>query len=174
VTGELSRGLDTLPDVVAIVGSRGPDLVKGRVGWPLSGYGLIVQLVGRIQTVRHEAGMPATIISGGASSGVDRQVRIACRNAAFCDGAHIKADPTSVDCRRDHFHEILALWHGSDGKGPLNRQAGFERNDKVVRHAGLVLALFGPGEWTPGTHDVVRKCREYDVPVLIYHEGVWR
>jgi hypothetical protein len=137
-------------------------------------YGLILNLCARIRRVRRAAGWQATIVSGGAPSGVDRYVRIACRNLGFCMGEHLRTDPTSVDCPNDHFHEIPALWHGPDGKGSLNRQAGFERNDKLVRHCGLVLALFGPGEWTPGTADVVRKCREYDIPVLIYHEGVWR
>jgi len=168
------RVIDQLPDVVGIVGSRGPDREKGRVGWPLDRYNLIVQLVGRIQDRRHRVGKLATIVSGGAPSGVDRQVQIACRNAGICFGEHLLTDPTSVDCQNDHFHEIPALWHGADGKQPLNRHAGYERNDKLVRHCGLVLALFADGALTSGTNDVVRRCREYDIPVLTYHEGVWR
>jgi hypothetical protein len=164
---------DHLPDTIGIVGSRGPDIERGRpTGW--NDYPLVLRLATKIQKVRRASGLPATIISGGAPSGVDAQVRLACRNLGFCFGEHLKLDPTSVDCPNDHFHEIRALWNGPDGRGPKNRLAGFERNDKLVRHCGLVLALFAPGEWTPGTSDVVRKCREHGVPVLIYHEGAWR
>lgn len=167
--------LTNLPDVVGIVGSRGPDAERGRpTGWPDSGYWLVMRLMDRISKVRREHGQQAMVVSGGASSGVDRQVRLSARNLGWCVGEHMKTDPTSVDCANDHFIEIPALWHGADGKQPLNRHAGFERNDKLVRHCGLVIALFAPGEWTAGTHDVVRKCREYDIPVLIYHEGHWR
>lgn len=162
-----------LPDVVGIVGSRGPNRERGRLtGW--DDYPLILRLAARIQSVRHDQGWPATIVSGGAPSGVDFQTRLACRSLGFCFGEHLIADPTSVDCPNDHFHEFKALWRGADGNGPQNRLAGFERNNKLVRHCGLVLALFAPGEWTPGTHDVIRKCREYGIDVLIYHEGVWR
>ena len=165
--------LTDLPDIIGIVGSRGPDHQRGRwSGW--TDYQLVLRLVGRIQQIRRAGGRPATIISGGASSGVDHHVRVACRSLGFCFGEHLIADPTSVDCPNDHFHEIRALWRGADGKQPLNRHAGFERNDKLVRHCSLVIALFAPGEWTAGTHDVVRKAREYDIPVLIYHEGHWR
>lgn len=169
MTAELSRKLDTLPDVVGIVGSRGPDPVKQRVGW--DNYPLILNIVRRIQNVRHAAGLVATIVSGGAPSGVDFQTKVACRNLAFCFGEHLVKDPTSVDCGRDHFHEFMAKWRVG---GEFNRRAGFDRNDLLVRHCGLVLALLAPGEWTPGTSDVIRRCREYDIPVLIYHEGVWR
>jgi hypothetical protein len=166
-------GTDDLPDVVGIVGSRGPDESRGRpTGW--TDYQLVLRLMGRIQTVRRSRGRIATIVSGGAPSGVDFHARLAARNLGMCFGEHLIADPTTVDCPNDHFHEIKALWRGRDGKAPLNRHAGMERNDKLVRHCGLVLALFAPGEWTPGTSDVIRRCREYDIPVLIYHEGVWR
>jgi hypothetical protein len=164
--------VDTLPDVIGIVGSRGPDLERGRpVGW--TDYNLILNLCARIAKKRHEAGWPATIVSGGAPSGVDRHVRIACRNLSFCFGEHLIADPTSVDCPRDHFHEIPAQWNGPDGKGRLNRNAGFERNNKLIRHCGLVIALFAPGQTTPGTADVCRKAREYEIPLLVYQEGRW-
>lgn len=174
MTGELSRRIETLPDVVGIVGSRGPDPVKDRVGWPLEGYKLIVDLVHRIVKVRREAGETAYIVTGDAPSGVDRQVRLACRNAGLCSSEHITRDPLSVDCPNDHYHVFPAFWHGHDGKGKLNRLAGFERNDRLVRHCGLLIALFAPGEMTPGTSDAVRRAREYDIPVLIYHEGRWR
>jgi hypothetical protein len=171
VTGELSQRFEKLPDVIGIVGSRAPDPQRGRMtGWGLDGYPLIAQIVGRIQKVRHAAGGPATIVSGGAN-GVDRQVRVACRNAAFCFAEHMAIDPTSVDCPRDHFHEFLAQWELPDGsKDP---QAGFRRNDKLVRHVGLLIAFLAPGEFTPGTADAIRRAREYEIPVLWFQEGRW-
>ena len=157
-----------LPDVIGIIGSRGPDTEKGRVGWTDSV--LVMRLMARIIEVRPNA----TVVSGGAPSGVDYMVRNCAALLHFCNGEHIRQDPTTVDCRLPHFYEFLAEWRGKDGRGEFNRRAGFERNDKLVRHCGLVLALLAPGEWTPGTSDVIRRCRDYDIPVMIYHEGVWR
>lgn len=160
---------DSLPDVIGIVGSRGPDPSRGRdTGWTDS------RLVSRLVRRAYQINPRISIVSGGAPSGVDHDVAMVCKLLRFCDAKHIDEDPTSVDCPEPHFYEFKALWHGKSGREPTNRLAGFDRNDKLVRHVGLVLALFGPGEMTPGTSDTVRRCRQYNVPVLIYHEGVWR
>lgn len=168
----MSQRFETLPTVIGIVGSRGPDPIRGRpVGF--TDYSLVHQLVLRIITVQHKAGKIATIVSGGAPSGVDFYVNRAAKVLGMCFGEHLRIDPTTVDCPKDHFHEILAEWHGKDGRGPLNRRAGFERNDKLVRHCGLVIGLFAPGETTPGTADALRRARQYDIPTLVYQEGRW-
>ena len=140
-------------------------------GWPQSRYPLVLNLMARIIKIRRDAGLIATIVSGGASSGVDYQVRLGARSLGMCFAEHMDTDPTSVDCPNDHCHEFKALWRGPDGK--LNRQAGFERNDKLVRHCGLVIALFADGERTPGTSDTLRRAKHHDIPSLIYHEGTW-
>ena len=157
---------ETLPGVIGIVGSRGPDEERGRpVGW--TNHALVPRLVRRIL----QSNPQVTIISGAAPSGVDHMVAMTCRLLHFCDGEHIKIDPTSVDCGCPHFYEFEAQWR-KDGK--FNKLAGFERNDKLVRHVGLLIAMFAPGEMTPGTSDAVRRARAYDIPVLVYHEGAWR
>lgn len=159
-----------VPDIVGIVGSRGPDLLRNRpTGW--TNYPLVLELCRRVQKNRHEQGEPATIVSGGATSGVDRHVRMACQSLKFCFGEHLVKDPTTVDCPKDHFHEIPAQWRNPDGT--TNRKAGFERNDKLVRHCSLVIALFAPGKRTPGTSHVIERCRVHEIPFMVYHEGVW-
>lgn len=172
---ELSQRIETLPDVVGIVGSRGVDRQRGRdYGWPLEGYNLVLDLVARIQKVRREAGLKAFIVTGDAPSGVDFQVRLACRNLSLCNADHVASDPLSVDCLNDHYAVFPAYWHGPDGKGKLNRHAGFERNERLVRHCGLLIALLAPDvEFTPGTADAIRRAREWDVPVLWYQNGSW-
>jgi len=141
-------------------------------GWPLEGYKLILNLVGRIVDVRRGWGETAHIVTGDAPSGVDFQVRLACRNLSLCSTEHIQMDPLSVDCLNDHYTVFPAYWHGRDGKGKLNRLAGFERNERLVRHCGLLIALFGP-DATPGTQDAINRAREWDVPVLVYQNGRW-
>lgn len=164
----------TIPDIVGIVGSRGPDPERGRLtGWPSQRFRFVLNLMARILELRHDRGLLLTIVSGGASSGVDRQVRVAARSLGMCFGEHMKTDPTSVDCPNDHFFEFLAEWHGPDGRGPLNRHAGYERNDKLVRHCGLLIALFADGEKTGGTSHAVSRAKYHQIPALIYHEGTW-
>ena len=158
MTDNLTLLPDTLPDVIGIIGSRGPDL--GRTGW--TDRRLIDRLIDRILAIRADV----TIISGGASSGVDNMVMEACWARHLCECS-------ALACQKAHFHEIRALWRGPYGSGSFNPQAGFMRNDKLVRHCQLVIALFAPGEMTPGTSDAVRRCRKYDIPVLVYHRGIW-
>lgn len=157
---------DAKLDIVGIVGSRGPDEERGRpTGW--TDAGLIARLIARILELKPDA----TIVSGGAPSGVDYMVRMTCLLLRLCDGKHIEENPISVDCPLPHFYEFKAQWRGPDGK--TNRHAGHDRNDKLVRHCSLVLALFGPGERTPGTSDVIRRCHTYNVPVMVYQDGIW-
>jgi hypothetical protein len=172
MTVELAQWSETLPSVVGIVGSRGPDPEKGRVGWPDDGSLLIGQLVARIRDVRRAAGLSAYVVTGDAPSGVDRQVRHALIQQRWCSSEHITRDPLSVDCPNDHYHVFPAYWHGRDGKAKLNRLAGFERNERLVRHCGLLIALFGP-DATPGTQDAINRAREWEVPVLVYQNGRW-
>ena len=172
MTTELSQRFETLPDVIGIVGSRGPDPTRGRaVGF--TDFALIHRLMLRIITAQHKAGRQAMIVSGGAPSGVDYYANRAAKMLKLCFGEHLRLDPTSVACPKDHFIEIPALWHGADGKGPLDRHAGFERNEKLVRHCGLLIALYAPGDPTPGTTDAINRARHWEIPVLVYQDGVW-
>ena len=171
MTEELSRRWDTLPSVIGIVGSRGPDPTRGRADG-FTDYPLVHGLVLRIIAIQHRAGKTATIVSGGAPSGVDFYVKRAARTLGMCFGEHLRVDPTTVNCPKDHFHEFEALWHGKDGKGPLNRQAGFDRNETLVRHCGLLIALFGPHA-TPGTQDAINRARAWNIPTLVYQNGRW-
>lgn len=171
MTVKLSQSWEKLPDVIGIVGSRGPDPIRGRpTGF--TDYPLVHALVLRIITAQRKAGRIATIVSGGAPSGVDYFVNRAARTLGMCFGEHLRIDPTTVNCPKDHFHEIPALWRGASGREPLNRQAGHDRNDKLVRHCGLLIALFGPNA-TSGTQDAINRAREYEIPVLVYQNGRW-
>lgn len=158
---------DTLPDVVGIVGSRGPDIERDRfTGW--TNRWLVRRLIKRAVEIRPNI----SIISGAAPSGVDRMTHEICLDElCFCNAKHIEENPTTVDCPLPHFYEFAAQWR-RDGK--FNKMAGFERNDKLVRHVGLLIALFAPGDMTPGTSDAVARARRYNIPVLVYHEGAWR
>ena len=171
MTAEVSRRWDTLPDVIGIVGSRGPDPIRGRpTGF--TDFALVHRLMLRILTAQHARGRVATIVSGGAPSGVDYFVHRTAKMLGMCFGEHLRIDPTTVNCPRDHFHEFIAEWHGKDGKGPLNRQAGFDRNEKLVRHCGLLIALYGP-EVTSGTQDAINRARKWNIPTLVYQDGRW-
>lgn len=159
---------DRLPDVIGVIGSRGPDASRGRLtGW--TNYPLVRDIAKRALMVKPNI----QIVSGGAPSGVDSMIRHAClRELGFCDADHIRVDPTSVDCQRPHFHEFKAAWRNPDGS--QNKRAGFERNDLLVRHVGLLLALYAPGELTPGTTHAIERARAHSVPVMVYQEGIWR
>lgn len=160
--------VDRLPDAIGVIGSRGPDPSQGRTTG-FTDYSLVLGIAKRAVAAKPNI----QIVSGGAPSGVDAMIRHAClRELKFCDADHIRRDPTSVDCERPHFHEFKAAWRNADGS--KNARAGFERNDLLVRHVGLLLALYAPGEPTPGTRHAIERARAHNIPVMIYQEGVWR
>ena len=58
--------------------------------------------------------------------------------------------------------------------------AAHERNRRVIHgspaHPGLatrLVALFAPGQRSPGTSDAISQAEEAGVPIDVYHEGKW-
>lgn len=55
------------------------------------------------------------------------------------------------------------------GKG-----AGHERNGRMLDHpAELLVAIYAPGPYTPGTSDCIVQAIDREIPVHVYREGFW-
>jgi predicted Rossmann fold nucleotide-binding protein DprA/Smf involved in DNA uptake len=110
----------------------------------------------------------ATIVSGGAR-GADSLVREACRRWGFHFCLEDESDPHGLAHLPLplHFCEMKADWK-KNGK-----RAGFLRNERLVRHVQMVIALFAPGPLSSGTSHTVRLAREAGLRVHTYHEGRW-
>jgi len=50
--------------------------------------------------------------------------------------------------------------------GPYNALAGFNRNDKIVENADIIIAFWDGN--SPGTGDSIKKARKLNKPILIY------
>ena len=139
-----------IPEVVAIVGSRGfrdPELVD--------------TIVARL----HKLHPNLLLISGGAP-GVDTFAENAADAQGFC-----RCDNIFHRVETAHVHVFPAKWR--DDQGNYDRSAGFRRNEVIVRHSLLVIAFFADGPRTNGTSNTVGHAKRLGVPVLVYHEGKW-
>lgn len=67
-----------------------------------------------------------------------------------------------------HWTRYIAHWtlHG--------RAAGHERNGRMLDHpADQLIAIFAPGEFTPGTQNCVQQAFAKSIPIFTFHEGAW-
>jgi hypothetical protein len=55
----------------------------------------------------------------------------------------------------------------------VGRAAGHQRNGRMLDMADRLIAIFAPGERTPGTSDCVKQAFERGLPVHVFHEGSW-
>lgn len=53
------------------------------------------------------------------------------------------------------------------------RDRAFERNQKIVDKAGMLIAVFAPGPRSPGTSDTIHRALVKGIPVHVWHNGKW-
>lgn len=53
------------------------------------------------------------------------------------------------------------------------KRAGFDRNELMIHKSQELVALFAPGELSPGTSNAVWNAQKKGIPMYIYHEGRW-
>lgn len=93
-----------------------------------------------------------TILFGDAPNGVDRMV---------AEYVYHMADNV-----RD-WQEYPAEWER------YGKRAGHLRNEWMIHDAEGLIAIFAPGQRTPGTSNAVQQARRKGIPIAIYHDGVW-
>jgi len=47
------------------------------------------------------------------------------------------------------------------------------RNQKIVDHSEMLIAIFAPGPRSPGTSDTVQRALQKGIPVHVYDNGRW-
>lgn len=80
----------------------------------------------------------------------------------------------------DHLAELAATALGVKAK-IFKPEGGSEpfavrakaRNQRIVDHADMVIAIYAPGPRSPGTSDTVQRARTKGIPIHIWHEGRW-
>lgn len=109
------------------------------------------RFVSHVVSEIHAAG--DRILVGDAPSGVDQFVR-----------EYVKA--LGLQVGRD-WALCEADWetHG--------RPAGHLRNGVMIANADRLVAIFAPGERSPGTSNAITHARNKGIPVHIFHEGKW-
>jgi len=130
---------------VAISGSRGPDLTRGRpVGW--TDFDLVESVVRRLLSEGH------TLNVGDAKSGVDAMVLEVHETAPWAD-AYASSTLKVYEAR----------WN-IEGKA-----AGHNRNKWMIDESDMLIALFAPVlPLTAGTSDAVQCALKRGIPVHTY------
>lgn len=67
----------------------------------------------------------------------------------------------------DRWKRYYANWHN------LGRAAGHFRNGDMLETADMLIAMFAPGQLTPGTQDACRQAAARRLPIHVFHEGKW-
>ena len=92
------------------------------------------------------------IIVGDAPHGVDRMVMEYCYH------------------REDDLYDwqvFPADWE------KYGKRAGHLRNEWMIHDADALIAIFAPGEPTPGTSNALEQARKKGIPTAMYHDGTW-
>ena len=53
------------------------------------------------------------------------------------------------------------------------RRAGYLRNERMIRDADRFIAIFSPGQMTPGTKNALEMAWEKGIPISIYRDRRW-
>jgi len=84
--------------------------------------------------------------------------------------------PTGADALAKRACRILSVpylgFPPKPGPEPFWQRA-HARNQRIVNHSGMVVAVFSPGPRSPGTSDTLGRALSRGIPAHVYHSGRW-